>query len=145
MTGKEAVAYIESVPWQGTRLGLERVQALLAQLGHPEQALRFVHVAGTNGKGSTAAMLAAVLRAAGYRTGLYISPYLQVFNERMSINGVQIDDEELGALTEQVRAVAEPMEDPPTEFEWMTKRRDAKTGKRNNVGGFSVNADLATF
>ena len=120
MTGKEAVAYIESVPWQGTRLGLERVQALLAQLGHPEQALRFVHVAGTNGKGSTAAMLAAVLRAAGYRTGLYISPYLQVFNERMSINGVQIDDEELGALTEQVRAVAEPMEDPPTEFEWMT-------------------------
>ena len=64
MTGKEAIAYIESVPWQGTRLGLERTRQLLSELGNPEQKLRFVHVAGTYGKGSTAAMLAAVLQQA---------------------------------------------------------------------------------
>ena len=120
MTGQEAIAYLESVPWQGTRLGLERTRELLDKLDHPERSLRFVHIAGTNGKGSTAAMTASVLQAAGYRTGLYISPFLQVFNERMSVNGEMIGDEALGAFTEQVRAAAEGMEDPPTEFEMMT-------------------------
>ena len=120
MTGTEAIEYIEHVPWQGTRLGLERTQTLMEKLGHPERALRFVHIAGTNGKGSTAAMTASILRAAGYTTGLYISPFLQVFNERMSVNGEMIRDDELGALTQQVRAAAETMEDAPTEFELMT-------------------------
>lgn len=120
MTGKEAIAYIESVPWQGTRLGLERTRQLLSELGNPEQKLRFVHVAGTNGKGSTAAMLAAVLQQAGYTVGLYISPFLQVFNERMSVNGEMISDAMLGEITEQVRPAAEEMADPPTEFELMT-------------------------
>lgn len=120
MTGEEAIHYIHSVPWQGTRLGLERVTELLKHLGNPEKKLRFVHIAGTNGKGSTAALLSAVLRAAGYRTGLYTSPYLQVFHERMSVDGVMITDEELGDLTEQVREVAQTMDDPPTEFEMMT-------------------------
>lgn len=120
MTGKEAISYIENVPWQGTRLGLERTQELLAKLGNPEKQLRFVHIAGTNGKGSTASMTASVLRQAGYVTGLYISPFLQVFNERMSVNGANITDEELGELTERVQAIAEAMEDAPTEFELMT-------------------------
>ena len=120
MTGEEAIAYIEHIPWQGVRLGLERTQELLERLGSPEKELRFVHIAGTNGKGSTAAMLAAVLQSAGYRTGLYISPFLQVFNERMSVNGAMISGEELGKITEQVRHVAEAMEDRPTEFELMT-------------------------
>ena len=120
MTGEEAIAYIEHIPWQGVRLGLERTRELLEKLGNPEKNLRFVHIAGTNGKGSTAAMLAAVLQSAGYRTGLYISPFLQVFNERMSVNGTMISGEELGEITEQVRFSAEAMEDRPTEFELMT-------------------------
>lgn len=120
MTGKEAIAYMENVPWQGTRLGLERTQELLEKLGNPEKRLRFIHIAGTNGKGSTASMTASVLRKAGYITGLYISPYLQVFNERMSVNGENITDEELGEITDRVHLVAEEMEDAPTEFELMT-------------------------
>lgn len=120
MTGAEAIAYLESVPWQGTRLGLTRTAELLEKLGNPERALRFVHIAGTNGKGSTAAMTASILQAAGYVTGLYTSPFLQTFHERMSVNGVQIADEELGQLTERVRRIAEAMDDPPTEFELIT-------------------------
>ena len=119
MTGKEAISYIGNVPWQGTRLGLRTVE-LLTKLGNPEKQLRFVHIAGTNGKGSTASMTASVLRQAGYVTGLYISPFLQVFNERMSVNGQNITDEELGELTEQVKPIAAAMEDAPTEFEMMT-------------------------
>ena len=120
MTGQEAIAYMESVPWQGTRLGLDRTRELLAKLGNPERGLRFVHVAGTNGKGSTSTMLASVLQTAGYRTGLYTSPFLQVFNERMRVNGEMITDGELGTFVEQLRPVAESMEDRPTEFEMMT-------------------------
>lgn len=120
MTGLEAITYLESVPWQGTRLGLDRTRELLAKLGNPEKDLRFVHVAGTNGKGSTSTMLSSVLQAAGYRTGLYTSPFLQVFNERMRVDGEMISDQELGELTQQLRPVAESMEDPPTEFEMMT-------------------------
>lgn len=120
MTGEEAIAYIENIPWQGTRLGLERTRELLEKLGNPERTLRFIHIAGTNGKGSTAAMTASVLRSAGYTTGLYISPFLQVFNERMSVNGEMISGEELGEITQQVKAFAEAMADPPTEFELMT-------------------------
>ena len=120
MTGEEAIAFLHSVPWQGTRLGLDRTKELLCKLGNPERKLRFIHIAGTNGKGSTAAMTASVLQKAGYRTGLYISPFLEVFNERMSVNGALITDEELGSITEKVRPAAESMEDMPTEFEWMT-------------------------
>ena len=120
MTGKDAIAYIETIPWQGTRLGLDRTRELLDKLDHPERKLKFIHIAGTNGKGSTASMTSSVLRRAGYRTGLYISPFLQVFNERMSVNGEMISDEELGAITEQVKPLVETMEDPPTEFELMT-------------------------
>ena len=120
MTGKEALAYIHNVPWQGTRLGLERTRELMEKLGHPEEKLRFIHIAGTNGKGSTAAMTASVLRAAGLRTGLYTSPYLQVFNERMSVDGEMISDEELGEITSMIRPLAEEMADPPTEFELIT-------------------------
>ena len=120
MTGKEALAYIHNVPWQGTRLGLERTRELMEKLGHPEEKLRFIHIAGTNGKGSTAAMTASVLRAAGLRTGLYTSPYLQVFNERMSVDGEMISDKELGEITSMIRPLAEEMADPPTEFELIT-------------------------
>lgn len=120
MTGEEAIRYIGSVSWRGSRPGLARTQELLARMGHPEEKLKFVHIAGTNGKGSTAAMLAAVLQQAGYRTGLYTSPYLERFHERMQVDGVPISDEELGAVTRDIAPLAEAMEDHPTEFELVT-------------------------
>ena len=116
----EALNYIHSVSWLGTIPGLERERELLGRLGHPERALKFVHIAGTNGKGSTAAMLASILRRAGYRTGLYTSPYILRFNERMQVNGVEIPDDALCALTEFVKPHADAMTERPTEFELIT-------------------------
>lgn len=120
MTGQEAIAYIHSYNWLGSKPGLERTQELLERMGHPEKGLRFVHVLGTNGKGSTSAMLASVLQAAGYVTGLYTSPYLARFHERMQVNGVPITDEELAQATEATRPFAEAMAQHPTEFELVT-------------------------
>ena len=120
MTGTEAISHIQAVSWMGSKPGLERIHALLTALDHPERRLKFIHIAGTNGKGSTAAMLAAVFRQAGYRTGLFTSPYLQRFHERMQVDGQPIPDAELGAVTEQVAPLAETMTDRPTEFEMMT-------------------------
>ena len=87
---------------------------------HPEDALRFVHVAGTNGKGSFCCMLAEVLRKAGYRVGLFTSPFVRDFNERIRVNGENISDTELAEVTEYVRGFADTMEDSPTEFELIT-------------------------
>ncbi|MCL2366181.1 MAG: bifunctional folylpolyglutamate synthase/dihydrofolate synthase [Oscillospiraceae bacterium] len=117
---KETLAYIHNVKWQGLKPGLERTRALLAALGNPEKDLKFVHIAGTNGKGSTAACIAAVLQQAGYRTGLYTSPYIIRFNERMQVNGEQISDEELECLTDEIRPFADAMDESPTEFELIT-------------------------
>jgi len=118
---EETLKYIHSVKWQGSKPGLSRTRHLLESLGNPEKHLKFVHIAGTNGKGSTAACIASILRTAGYKTGLYTSPYIIRFNERMQIDGVQISDEELEALTDEIRPYADAMtEDPPTEFELIT-------------------------
>lgn len=106
--------------WRGSKPGLSRTRTLLERLGSPQKQLSFVHIAGTNGKGSTAAMLASVLRAAGYKTGLYTSPYVTCFNERIQIDGSFIPDEDLCALVERVAPLAEAMADPPTEFELIT-------------------------
>ncbi len=116
----DALDYIHHVTWRGSRLGLERTRELLDRMGNPQQRLKFIHVAGTNGKGSTCAMLANTLKLAGYKTGLYISPFITRFNERMQINGVFIGDEELAQITEFVRPHAEAMADHPTEFELIT-------------------------
>lgn len=120
MTYEEALKYIHSVHWVGSKLGLERTQELLAKLGNPEKHLKFIHIAGTNGKGSTAAMLASILEKAGYRVGLYTSPFINRFNERMQVNGQQIPDDVLAALTEHISPYADAMEDSPTEFELIT-------------------------
>ena len=120
MTYDEALSFIHSVQWRGSRLGLARTRELLQKVGNPERRLKFVHVAGTNGKGSTAAMLASVLTAAGYRTGLYISPFINRFNERMQVDGAPIDDLLLAEITSYVRPFAEGMSDHPTEFELIT-------------------------
>lgn len=117
MNATEAIAYIHSVCWKGSVMGLERTQTLLKHMGNPEKKLKFVHIAGTNGKGSTAAMMASILQKAGYRTGLYTSPYIYRFNERMQVNGQEISDEDLAAVTEFVKPLAESMQDHPTEFE----------------------------
>ena len=75
MSYESTLDYIHSVQWRGQKPGLERIRTLLAHLGHPEEGLKFVHIGGTNGKGSTAALMDSVLRAAGYRTGLYTPPF----------------------------------------------------------------------
>ena len=115
-----AVARLRERAWTSQPPTLARTRALLTALGNPEQALKFVHVAGTNGKGSTSAMLASILSAAGYRTGLYTSPHLVRFTERMSVDGTEITDEALVTLTERVLAAAEVCGEPCTEFELMT-------------------------
>lgn len=120
MTYKEALAYIHSVSWRGSMPGLSRIQELCARMGNPERGLRFIHIAGTNGKGSTAAYLSSVLRAAGYRTGAFTSPYVKTFNERISIDGRPVSNALLAAATESVRRFAGEMQDPPTEFELIT-------------------------
>lgn len=117
MTSEEALTYIHSVCWKGSIPGLGRTQTLLKKMGNPEKKLKFVHIAGTNGKGSTAAMTASILRKAGYRTGLYTSPYIYRFHERMQVDGVEISDEELAEVTEYVKPLADSMEESPTEFE----------------------------
>ena len=117
MTATEAIAYIESVSWKGSIPGLERTQGLLALMGNPERCFKCVHIAGTNGKGSTAAMTASILRKAGYKTGLYTSPHIYRFHERIQVNGEDISDRDLAAITEYVKPLAQSMDDHPTEFE----------------------------
>ena len=117
MTVTEAIDYIHSVFWKGSIPGLTRTQTLLKKMGNPEKKLKFVHIAGTNGKGSTAAMTASILQQAGYTVGLYTSPYIYRFHERMQVNGVEITDEELVEVTEYVKPLAQSMTESPTEFE----------------------------
>jgi dihydrofolate synthase/folylpolyglutamate synthase len=120
MTYKEALGYIHSVTWMGSRPGLSRITELCEKMNNPQNSLRFVHVAGTNGKGSFCCMLSEILSAAGYRVGLFTSPFIKEFNERIRINGENIADEDLAEVTEYVRGFADTMEDLPTEFELIT-------------------------
>ena len=117
MTAQEAVEYIHSITWMGSKPGLERTEELLRLMGDPQKKLKFVHIAGTNGKGSTAAMTASILEKAGYKVGLFTSPCIFRFNERIQVNGQQITDEELAEITSFVKPLAASMADHPTEFE----------------------------
>ena len=120
MTYEEALQYIHAVSWKGSQPGLSRITELMRRLGNPQDGMQYIHIVGTNGKGSTAAMLSSVLTAAGYRTGLYVSPYVIDFRERMQVDGEMISRQELAEVTEAVRPFAETMEDLPTEFELIT-------------------------
>ncbi len=120
MTGQEAVELIHQEAWTGRTPGLSRTTELLRRVGDPHKKLRFVHITGTNGKGSTAAMVASVLIQSGRKTGLYTSPHLWRFHERFQVNGQPIPDDTLGRIAEQVIQAARGMEDPATEFELMT-------------------------
>lgn len=120
MTYEEALDYIHSLYWRGKKSGLEKTRELLDLCSHPERGLQCVHIAGTNGKGSTAAMLASVCKSAGYKVGLYTSPYIVRYNERIQVNNEEIFDERLSVLTERLSALVEQMEVPPSEFEFGT-------------------------
>lgn len=120
----EAVEYIHSLERFGIKPGLERVKMLCEELGNPQDSLRFVHVAGTNGKGSTSTMISNMLMEAGYTTGLYISPYVTEFRERVQYCGEMIEHKELAYCVEQVKKAIEtrllPIGENATEFEAIT-------------------------
>ena len=125
MTYEQALTYIHSRNRFGIKLGLERMRALLKLLGAPHAKYPAIHIAGTNGKGSTTALVSTVLKEAGYKVGVFTSPHLSSYCERMSINGTPIAPERLGVLVEKVRSVVEEAAlDPeighPTEFEFGT-------------------------
>lgn len=123
MTYDNALEYIHSFLKFGSKPGLERVEALLSKLGNPQKNLRIVHVAGTNGKGSVSTMLSNIFRAEGKKTGLFTSPYIIDFCERIQIDGEMIPHEKLASLTEKIKPIVEELNKEgiePTEFEIIT-------------------------
>lgn len=123
MTGSEALEYIHSLMRFGSKPGLSRISKLLKEMDDPQDKLRVIHVAGTNGKGSVCTFAAACLTASGIKTGLYTSPYVTSFSERIKIDGVPISDDDLGKYTEYVKSLSDRVyddDDPITEFEFIT-------------------------
>ena len=121
MTYEQALEIISGRTVFGSRPGLERINRLLEGLGNPHKKLKFVHVAGTNGKGTTSTYIASVLQCCGYKVGLYTSPYVVDFRERFVINGEMISKEELARQVEKVAPIADDMtDDPVTEFTFIT-------------------------
>ncbi len=124
MNYNESLDYIHSLSRFGSKPGLDRIKILAARLGNPQHRLKFIHIAGTNGKGSTAAFLASILSCEGYSTGLYTSPFLVCFNERIMLNGKKISNEDLAEYATRVKAVIDVMVgeglEHPTEFEVIT-------------------------
>ncbi len=120
MNYKESMAYIHGAQRFGSRPGLERITELCERLGNPQKGLRFIHVTGTNGKGSVCAMIYAALRFAGIKTGLFTSPYMLDFSERFVSDGKRITHDEIAEITTVVAEAAADMEDTPTEFEILT-------------------------
>ena len=119
----QAIEWMNGLRYKGEKQGLRNMLALLEALGHPEEGLRFVHVAGTNGKGSVCAMTERMLRENGYATGLYTSPYLMRFQERIRVGGVPIGDDDLIRVANRVRGRAEALLERgirPTTFELIT-------------------------
>ena len=120
----DAVSRIHEFEKFGSILGLERMTSLMHELGDPQDGLKYIHVAGTNGKGSVCKYIYEVLEAQGYKTGLYTSPFLTVFNERIEFDHQYISDDDLSKYTdmvlEKVKILTERGEDSPTEFEVIT-------------------------
>lgn len=117
---KTAVEWLQSLPRLSGEPGLDRMRALLKELGDPHKNCKYVHVAGTNGKGTVSSLTANILKKAGYKTGLTLSPYVLDFRERFQINGEMISPEELEKVTEKVRTAAEKLPELPAQFEAVT-------------------------
>ena len=120
LTYEEALAFIHGQTSSFCKPGLERISRLCEALGNPQDELKYVHIGGTNGKGSTSSMLSSILREQGLRVGLYTSPYIYRFNERIQINGESIPDRALIDLVKEIRPICNAMTDKPTEFEIIT-------------------------
>ena len=124
MNANNAIAKIHEFEKFGSILGLERMNMLLELLGNPEKDLKVIHVAGTNGKGSTSRYIYSVLKTGGYKVGLYTSPFLEVFNERIEVDGEYISDADLAAYTDRVlecvKVITQRGDQSPTEFEVIT-------------------------
>ena len=123
MNYPETLAWIHGTERFGSRLGLGRMGRLLHRMGDPHLKVPYIHVAGTNGKGSTTTMIASALTAGGFKTGKFISPFILEFRERMQIDGEMVPEETLAALATRLRPIAEEFKaagDPPTEFELVT-------------------------
>lgn len=124
MNYSEAMQYIEETARFSIKLGLSRTEKILELLGNPHKKLKCVHIAGTNGKGSTTSMIASILKEAGYKVGMYTSPFIEEFEERIQINGVNIDKDELAeAITKVSKVIEQVIElgyDNPTQFEIIT-------------------------
>lgn len=120
MTYDEAISYIHYHRVFGSRPGLSRITELCGKLSNPQKKTGFIHVAGTNGKGSVCAMLESVLRCAGLKTGLYTSPYISFFEERIKVNGESVSKPELAKIIERIKSIAEKCKDDITEFEIIT-------------------------
>ena len=120
MNYQEALEYIHSISNVFCKPGLYRIKTLCDRFNNPQDDLRFIHVAGTNAKGSTCAMLNSILVKQGLKVGLFTSPYIKFFNERICINNVPINNDELIKLTYEAKKVIDTLEDKPTEFELIT-------------------------
>ena len=115
----KACEYIENIPKFGSYAGLDNTEQTLSALLHPEKKYKSVHIAGTNGKGSVAVMISNLLREAGYRVGLFISPHLTVINERISVNGENISDDDFASEFEKIKAVSDSQGIYLTYFEFL--------------------------
>lgn len=124
MNYDEALAFIHDTLKFGIKLGLDNIRYLLKLMGNPQDKLKYIHIAGTNGKGSTSSFINSILMEAGYRTGLYTSPYLERFTERIKVDNREIEKDELAAITGFVKSKVEQMVAEgykhPTEFEIVT-------------------------
>ena len=125
MNYNESIAYLDSLGQFGIRLGMDRIKELLFVLGHPENQIRTIHVAGTNGKGSVSSLITDILRHAGLKVGKFTSPHLVKYNERIQLDGRDIGDDEFAAVLTRVRdfandLVAHKACEQPTQFEILT-------------------------
>ena len=120
MNWNEAIALLHGADWKHAKIGLDRMKALMNALGNPQQTLKFIHIAGTNGKGSACSMIRSILTEAGLKTGLYISPHLFSFNERISVDGTDISDDDLIRLSGRIKAAVTDLNEEPTDFELIT-------------------------
>lgn len=120
MNYEQTIEYIHKIPKFQRPLGNAKLRELLSELGNPQSKLKFIHVAGTNGKGSVSAMTAEILKKSGLRTGLFTSPFIERFNERIKVDGADIDDDELCKYVSYVSSVMEEKELYVSEFAFIT-------------------------